>query len=101
MHLMRKCPCPVWVMNPDQPKHYSHILAAVDPTPSNEERDTLNVKIMDPATSLAHRERCELLIIHTWTFKLESHKRSGRVRIPQRRVEEWDRGLRVAHERWL
>jgi nucleotide-binding universal stress UspA family protein len=101
MHLMRKCPCPVWVMNPDQPKHYSHILAAVDPTPSSEERDTLNIKIMDLATSLAHRERCELLVIHTWSLTLESHMRSGRVSVPQRRVEEWGRGLRDAHRRWL
>ena len=101
MHLMRKCPCPVWVMNPDQPKHYSHILAAVDPTPSSEERDTLNIKIMDLATSLAHREHCELLVIHTWTFSLESHLRSGRVNVPLSKVDEWERALRDKHRRSL
>ena len=27
MHLMRKCPVPVWVVKQDQPQHYSRILA--------------------------------------------------------------------------
>ena len=101
MHLMRKCPCPVWVLNPDQPEHYSCILAAVDPTPSSEERDTLNTKIMDLATSLAHRERCELLIIHTYTSTLESHVRSGRISVPQSKLDEWGRELRDTRRRSL
>jgi universal stress protein E len=98
MHLMRKCPCPVWVMKPDQPKQISHILAAVDPTPPDEERNALNIKIMDLATSLAHREHCKLLIIHTWTFSLESHVRSGRVGVPNSVLDEWLRGIRDTHK---
>jgi universal stress protein E len=101
MHLMRQCPCPVWVMNPEQPKYYSHILAAVDPSPSGEERDALNIKILDLATSLAHREQCELLILHTWSYNLESHVRSGRVSVPQSKLDEWVRGVRDAHRRSL
>jgi len=101
MHLMRKCPCPVWVMNPTQPKHYSHILAAVDPSPADEERDALNIQILDLATSLAHRERCDLLIIHAWSFAVESHVRSGRVKVPQSKLDEWLRGLRDTHRRSL
>ena len=101
MHLMRKCPCPVWVMNPAQPKHYSHILAAVDPTPFYEQRNALNIQIMDLATTLAHRERCELLIIHTWSFTLESHVQSGRIKVPQSKMDEWGRGLRDTHRRSL
>ena len=101
MHLMRQCPCPVWVMNPAQPKHCRHILAAVDPTPFYEQRNALNIQIMDLATSLAHRERCELLIIHTWSFAVESHVRSGRVKVPQSKIDEWGRGLRNKHRRSL
>jgi nucleotide-binding universal stress UspA family protein len=101
MHLMRKCPCPVWVMNPAQPKHYSHILAAVDPSPSDEEQNALNIKILDLATSLAHREHCELLIIHTWSYPLESHVRSGRVSVPQSKLDEWSGNLRDVHRRSL
>ncbi|MEA3337957.1 MAG: universal stress protein [Chloroflexota bacterium] len=101
MHLMRKCPCPVWVMNPAQPKHYSHILAAVDPTPFYEQRNALNIQILDLATSLAHRERCRLLIIHTYTSTLESHVQSGRINVPPRKLDEWCREYRDTHRRSL
>ena len=101
MHLMRKCPCPVWVTSPDQPKQLKHILAAIDPSSPNEEQNAINIKIMDLATSLAHRERCELLIIHTWSFNLESSVRSGRVSVPQNKVDEWGRGVRDKHRRSL
>ncbi|KPJ95774.1 MAG: universal stress protein, UspA, partial [Gammaproteobacteria bacterium SG8_11] len=30
MHLLRKCPCPVWLIKPQAPKSYRRILAAVD-----------------------------------------------------------------------
>ena len=101
MHLMRLCPYPVWVMNPAQPKHCRHILAAVDPTPFYEQRNALNIQIMDLATTLAHRERCELLIIHTWSYPLESHVQSGRVKVPQSKLDEWLRGVRDARRRSL
>ena len=101
MHLMRKCPCPVWVMKPTQPKHYSHILAAVDPAPFFEQRNALNIQILDLATSLARRERSELLIINTWSFNLESHVRSGRVHVPESKINEWDREVRDKHRRSL
>ena len=101
MHLMRKCPCPVWVMNPAQPEHYSHILAAVDPNPFYEQRNALNIQVLDLATSLAHRERCELLIIHTYTSTLESYVRSGRISVPQSKLDEWGRELRDTRRRSL
>jgi nucleotide-binding universal stress UspA family protein len=101
MHLMRLCPCPVWVMNPAQPKHYGRILAAVDPTPFYEQRNALNIQIMDLATSLARRERCELLVIHTYTSTLESHVQSGRISVPQSKLDKWGRELRDTHRRSL
>ncbi|MFC2030565.1 universal stress protein [Chloroflexota bacterium] len=62
MHLMRKCPCPVWVVRHTQPAQYTRILAAVDPAPLEEEHFAVNVKIMDLATSPAQHlpafERC-------------------------------------------
>nr|MBS0019845.1 universal stress protein [Gammaproteobacteria bacterium] len=30
MHLLRKCPCPVWLTRPDEKSNYACILAAVD-----------------------------------------------------------------------
>ncbi len=67
MHLMRKCPCPVWVTDPDQQSvNYSRILAAVDTYTSGETNDALNTLIMDLATSLARTEQSELHVAHAW-----------------------------------
>jgi nucleotide-binding universal stress UspA family protein len=69
MHLMRQCPCPVWVVKPSQPEWRTLILAAVVPTPLEEERHALIIKILDLATSLARLEQSELVIVHTWTVE--------------------------------
>ena len=64
LHLMRKCPCPVWVVKPTQKGSFKRILAAVDPTDSDEKRDSLNPKILQLAASLSRNEESELHIIH-------------------------------------
>jgi len=101
MHLMRKCPCPVWVVKPSQPERYTRILVAVDPNPLDEERQSLNIKIMDLATSLAWLEQSELVIVHAWRLRMESSLRSGRAQVPREKVDEWVRGVRDLHRRWL
>lgn len=53
IHLLRKCPCPVWAIKQTQFERFSRILAAVDPVPSEKEKDELNNKIMEMAASLA------------------------------------------------
>ncbi|MEM9443004.1 MAG: universal stress protein [Pseudomonadota bacterium] len=65
-HLIRKCPCPVWIVKPGQPVPYGRILAAVDPKPHDRTSDDLNRKIMDLATSLARMTSGSLDIIHAW-----------------------------------
>jgi nucleotide-binding universal stress UspA family protein len=88
MHLVRKCPCPVWVVRPIQPERHTKTLAAVDPTPLDEERSNVNIRIMDLATAPAHRQRCGLAIVHTWTFPAERALRSGSL-VALREVEGW------------
>ncbi|MBW2287259.1 MAG: universal stress protein [Deltaproteobacteria bacterium] len=87
LHLLRKCPCPVWVMKPTRSRRYNRILAAVDPHPSDPERTALNVKILDLATSLARLEKSLLHVVHVWRFPGETMHRSGRTRIPKRELE--------------
>lgn len=96
LHLMRKCPCPVWVVQSSLPEWYTRILAAVDPTPMDEEQDIVNIKIMDVATALARRQKCELVVVHTWTFPAESSFRSGRFG-PSSEVDRWVRETRDLH----
>ena len=66
MHLLRKCPCPVWLIKPEQGPQFNRIMAAVDVMPPEVEEDNLNNKIMELATSLARTEKSELHIVHAW-----------------------------------
>jgi nucleotide-binding universal stress UspA family protein len=100
MHLMRKCPCPVWVVKACQPEWHKRILAAVDPSPQDEERNALNIKIMDLATSLARMEQRELVVLHAWTFPMEHSLKRGRVG-PSDEVDRWISGARHQHRQRL
>ncbi len=66
MHLMRKCPCPVWVVKRAQTWPYARILAAVDPSVYDPKRDSLNPLILQLASSMARKEAGELHIVHVW-----------------------------------
>ena len=106
LHLMRKCPCPVWVMKPTQGKRFARIMAAVDldPDESDTELDALNTKIMDLATSLAALEQGELHIVHAWTMSGESLLRGGlggRARLTEEQVDACVFQERQRHERKL
>ena len=96
MHLMRQCPCPVWVMKASQPEWCTRIMAAVDPTPLDKEQYPINLKIMDLATALARREQCELVVVHTWTFPVEHSLRSGHFGSSSE-VDRWVREARDLH----
>ena len=68
MHLLRKCPCPVWLHKHGHDKPYRRILAAVDfdEFSGTERESTLNRDIMDLAATLALREHSELYVGHAW-----------------------------------
>lgn len=66
MHLLRKCPCPVWLIKPGQGQYFRRIMAAVDVVPLEVEDNVLNNKIMELATSQAQLEGSELNVVHVW-----------------------------------
>lgn len=101
MHLLRKCPCPVWVIKPGQPQPYHRILAAVDPATADPDHLALNATIMELATSLARLEQSELLIVHTWTMAGESILRSGRAQVSGETVDRLLRDCQAAHRQRL
>lgn len=68
LHLLRKCPCPVWLMKPPEKPNYSIIMAAVDfnllgPLPSEHD---LNREILELAASLALSDFASLHIVYAW-----------------------------------
>ncbi len=66
MHLLRKCPCPVWLVKPGSGVRYHRIMAAVDVAPPEIGENDLNTKIMQLAGSLARLEKSELHIVQAW-----------------------------------
>jgi len=66
--LLRKCPCPVWLLKPDTSFSFHSILAAValETFDEDEDFDDLNQQILEMATSLAIKESSELHIVHAW-----------------------------------
>jgi len=95
MHLMRKCPCPVWIDRPAAALPYRCILAAVDPL--DEDSKANAGLIMDLATSLADRESATLSVVHAWQVYGESMLRSGRVRVPADQLEQHMEQTRQQH----
>jgi universal stress protein E len=82
MHLLRKCPCPVWLVKPGTAESYQRILAAVDvddnyPPAELKTRQALNDMVMELAGSLAVSEFAELHVVHAWEAVGESAMRHG------------------------
>ena len=66
MHLLRKCPCAVWVFRPGSKRKFRRIMAAINVATRRREEIEMNVKILELATSLARQEDAELHIVHCW-----------------------------------
>jgi nucleotide-binding universal stress UspA family protein len=75
MHLMRKCPCPVWVVKDTRHKKYQQILAAVDTTGDYPEhqQNSLNPLIMQLAGAMAKMNNAELHAIQVWSVYGEGY----------------------------
>jgi nucleotide-binding universal stress UspA family protein len=87
LHLMRKCPVPVWVVKPSTGEEFGRVLAAVDPQADLSSEDTLNIKILELAGSLAEATRKELHIVHAWWLPAETVLRGRRVSISPAEVD--------------
>lgn len=86
MHLLRKCPVPVWV---DAAGEHSSpdVAVAVGPLDDGIGRDSLAVTLLEIATSLAARRGGTLHVIHAWRLEGESLLRSGRTGPPAAQID--------------
>jgi nucleotide-binding universal stress UspA family protein len=75
LHVMRKCPCPVWVVKRTQTKPFMRILVAVNPDFSDPHRLDLCRLILDLASALARMENSELHVAHAWRLYGEDYIR--------------------------
>lgn len=88
MHVLRKCPCPVWVVRPEHGGSGGRILAAVDVGSEDEEETALARRILEIATSLASAEDGPLDVLHAWSLAYEDTLRSPRSGVPQSEVDQ-------------
>ena len=102
MHLLRKCPCPVWLIKPGAPKAYRRILAAVDvddayPPAELKSRRALNQLILELASSLALSDFAELHIVHAWEAIGESAMRGAFMSTPEEKIIAYVEQVRREH----
>lgn len=106
MHLLRKCPCPVWLARPQQAKSYRRIVAAVDVndaySPAEvESRQALNRAVIDFASAMAISEKAELHLVHAWTAIGEEVLRGGALRTPEKQIGIYVDQVRKSRQRAL
>ena len=100
LHLMRKCPAPVWVVKPTT-ESQGRVLAAIDPQPESVGQNTLSLKVLELATSLAETTGSKLLVVHAWWLHSEAMLRGRRINLPPAEVDGLLRQVRGAAEQSL
>ena len=106
MHLLRKCPCPVWLIKSSAPKSFRHVLAAVDLddgySPEELEiRAKMNRQIMEMASSLAIGEFAQLHVANVWNAPGEGTMRGGFINMPEEKVGHYVSTIRRQRESML
>ncbi len=99
--LLRKCPCPLWLIKDVHHQDYDRILVALDYEPENPESAALNQQLLELSSSLAIAEFAELHIVHAWQFELESKFRSVRMDFSDAEVDEMVRNEGISRRHWL
>ena len=102
MHLLRKSPCPVWLIKPEKPKSYRCIVAAVDvddtyPPDELSTRHELNRQVLEMASSLAISEFADLHIVHAWELVAENAVRELLLHTPHEKITFYAEQIRHQH----
>jgi nucleotide-binding universal stress UspA family protein len=85
MHLLRKCPVPVWVDTGSSGT--DDVAVALGPLDPNGEHGSLGITLLELGTSLAAIRGGDLHVIHAWRLEGESLLRRGRHRPPAEQVD--------------
>ena len=103
MHLLRKCPCPVWLIKSSGQGNYQKIMAAIDfdPFAHKLKDDLLNHQLLDMSIALALSDFSELHIVHVWRAYGEKRMRSGLSWQPEAYVDAYVERMHAKHEVFL
>lgn len=87
MRLVRKCPCPVWIMKKSV-TDFRQVMGAIDVGADYPETAALNDKIVQLTHSLAQRERGEAHYLHVWRLPFEGALRGPRYHVSDQEIDE-------------
>ena len=93
MHLLRKCPCPVWLTHEQMARNYTNVMAAVDVNyyyteDQNSVRRALNEDVLATAAEIALLENARLHIVHIYDAGSKHMIRDGLLRANQKRMDD-------------
>ena len=102
LHLLRKCPCPVWMIKPRSSGSFNCIVAAVDvadsyPADEIEGRRALNRQVMEMAAAIALSEFAELHVVHAWEAVGEGAMRGGFMSTDEERIKTYVKAVERHH----
>ena len=101
MHLLRKCPSPVWIVKPGSDEPFQNIMAAVDMDPSDDSKEPLNRQIIELASSLAQAEGSRLHIAHAWAAPYTTLTSFSDYVSTTYNMESWIEDVYMSHQSWL
>ncbi len=101
MHLLRKCPCPVWIVKPGSNEAFQYIMAAVDMDPNDDSKGGLNRQIIELASSLALAEAGHLHIAHAWSRPYSNLFGFNDIGVSFDHMNDWAEEVQVSHRSWL
>ncbi|MCW8928753.1 MAG: universal stress protein [Gammaproteobacteria bacterium] len=106
MHLLRKCPCPVWLIKSSKYRNYQKIMVAIDfdpidPTTHNTRDYLLNQQLLEMSIALALSDFSELHIVHAWQAYGEDRLRSGLAYQPKAYVDSYVERIHKKQEVFL
>jgi len=67
MQLLRKCPCPVWLVGPSASPRPRRLLAAIDASSNDPGEAALNRAILDLAVTIRDLEDAQLTVLYAWS----------------------------------
>ncbi|GGW81300.1 universal stress protein [Alteromonas halophila] len=92
IRLLRKCPCPVWILHRGNSRKYKKVVAALDlnyhyPEHEISVRKALNMDLLRTASQIALLEFAELHIVHVFDAVPDTIVRSGFISVDNDRME--------------
>ena len=95
MQLLRKCPCPVWLVGPgpETVAHPPHILVAVDVESETPSVGELNHTVFDVALTLGEVQHAKVTVLNAWSLYGEELLRSW---MPEQELHEALEATRAA-----